>query len=51
MEFLLRRVENKNILIKPNSAEEHSMYFEVEGEISCKAYEEKEINIIDDLLN
>lgn len=39
----------RNVLIKPNSIEEHSIYVEIEVEISCMAYEEKEIRVIQDL--
>ena len=39
----------KNIIIKPNTIEEHSVYIEIEVEISCIAYEEKEMNIIQDM--
>lgn len=39
----------KNIIIKPNSTEEHSVYVEIEVEISCMVYEEKEICIIQDM--
>ena len=39
----------KNILIKPNSIEEHSVYIELEVEISCMTYEEKEIQVIQDM--
>ena len=39
----------RNVLIKPNSIEEHSVYFEIEVEISCMAYEEKEIRTIQDM--
>ena len=39
----------KNIIVKPNAIEEHSIYIEVEVEISCITYEEKEINTIDDM--
>lgn len=39
----------KNILVKPNSIEEHSVYIEIEVEISCMVYEEKEIQIIEDM--
>ena len=35
----------KNMIIKPNSIEEHSVYVEMEVEISCRVYEEKEIKI------
>ena len=41
--------EIKNVLLKPNSTEEHSIYIEVELEISCNVYEKKELNIIQDL--
>ena len=41
--------EIKNVLIKPNSTEEHSIYIEVELEISCNVYEKKELTIIQDL--
>ena len=39
----------KNLLIKPNGVDEHSIYVEAEVEISCMAYEEKEIRIIQDM--
>lgn len=39
----------KNILIKPNSVEEHGIFVEVQIELSCAVYETKEINIIQDL--
>lgn len=39
----------RNILIKPNSIEEHSVYIELEVEISCMVYEEKEIQVIQDM--
>lgn len=41
--------EIKNILVKPNNIEEHSIYIEVELEISSYVFERKEINIIQDL--
>lgn len=41
--------EIKNVLIKPNSIEEHSIYVEVELEIYCNVFEKKELNIIQDL--
>ena len=40
--------EIKNMVIKPNSVEEHSIYIELEIEVSCFAYEEKNINILQD---
>ena len=41
--------EIKNILVKPNNVEEHSVYIEIELEINCNVYETKEVNIIQDL--
>ena len=39
----------KNIIVKPNSIEEHSVYVEIEVELFCMVYEEKEITIMQDL--
>lgn len=39
----------RNIIIKPNTIEEHSIYIEMEVEISCNTYEEREIRIIQDM--
>lgn len=41
--------EIKNIIIKPNSGNENSIYIEIEVQISCMAYEQKQINLISDL--
>ena len=41
--------EIRNMIIKPNSVEEHSIYIELEVEVSCMAYEEKELNLLEDL--
>jgi len=38
-----------NLIIKPNSTGEHSIYVEAEIEVICSAYETKEINVIEDL--
>lgn len=43
------RYQMKNIVVKPNSQEEHSVYVEVEVELSCRVYQNKEINVIQDL--
>jgi LysM repeat protein len=43
------KFEIKNILLKPNSVEEHSIYVEAEIEIMCNVYETKNIDIIQDL--
>ncbi len=41
--------EIKNIIIKPNSQDEHSIYIEIEIEAVCYVYEEKPINLIQDM--
>ena len=41
--------EIRNMIIKPNQAEEHSVYVEIEVGVSCIVYEEKQINIIQDI--
>ena len=41
--------EIRNIVIKPNSVEEHSIYVEIEVGVSAACYEEKEISLIQDL--
>lgn len=39
----------RNVIVKPNAIEEHSVYIEIEVEIACMAYEEKEIRTIQDM--
>lgn len=41
--------EIKNIIIKPNSAEEHSIYVEIEVSVMAFVYENKQIQLIQDL--
>ncbi len=41
--------EIRNMVIKPNSTEEHSIYVEIEVGVNATAYENKEINVIEDL--
>ncbi len=41
--------EIKNLIIKPNNVDEHSVYVELETEINCQAYETKQISIVKDL--
>lgn len=41
--------EIKNMVIKPNNVEDHSIYIELEIEILCMAYETKTINLMQDL--
>ncbi len=39
----------KNVIVKPNSVEEHSVYIEIEVELYCRVYENKDIKLIQDL--
>ena len=41
--------EIKNMQVRPNPAEEHSIYVEIELEAMCMVFERKEINIMQDL--
>ncbi len=41
--------EIRNMIIKPNNTDEHSIYVELEVEVSCMAYEEKVLNLVEDL--
>lgn len=41
--------ELKNIIIKPNNVEEHSVHVEAEIEVFCFVYKKQEINMIQDL--
>lgn len=41
--------ELKNMLVKPNSPEEHSIYIELEIEESCMAFEKRKVSLIQDL--
>lgn len=39
----------KNIIIKPNSGENSSIYIEIQVEINCTAYESRTISLIEDM--
>lgn len=43
------RYDLRNLLIKPNNVEEHSIYIEAEVGMECKVYENKRVNLIQDL--
>ncbi len=43
------KYEIKNLIVKPNNVEEHSVYIEVEIEVYCEAYENRELKMIQDL--
>lgn len=39
----------KNMLVKPNPVEEHSVYIEIEVELYARVYESKNVNLIEDM--
>lgn len=39
----------KNVIVKSDANDDHSIYVEIEIEITCLAYEYKEINLIEDM--
>ena len=41
--------EIKNIIIKPNSTEQHSIYIEIEVEIGCRVYGTNKFELIQDM--
>lgn len=43
------KYEIKNLIIKPNNIEEHSIYVEAELEIFCSVYQNQEVRFIQDL--
>ena len=43
------RYSLKNVVLKPNNNETHGIYIEAQIELTCSAYEKREINIIQDL--
>lgn len=43
------KYEIKNLIIKPNNMEEHSIYVEAELEIFCRVYQNQEVRFIQDL--
>lgn len=43
------RYRLKNVVIKPNSPEDHSINVEIELEIFCRVFEERKVNIIQDM--
>lgn len=45
----LSKIKLKNLTLKPNYSDEHSIYIEAELDLSCFAYETKQIDIIEDL--
>lgn len=44
----ISKIKLKNLEIRPNNIEEHSIYVEADLELFCKSYENKEINVIED---
>lgn len=43
------KYEIKNIIIKPNNVEEHSIYVEAEIEVYCEAYENRTLQMMQDI--
>ena len=43
------KYEIKNLIVKPNNVDEHSIYVEAEIEVFCEAYENRELKMIQDL--
>ena len=43
------KYEMKNVIVKPNNMEEHSIYVEAEIEVYCEAYENRELQMMQDL--
>ena len=43
------KYEIKNLIVKPNNVEDHSIYVEAEIEVYCEAYENKKLQMIQDL--
>lgn len=39
----------KNLVVKPNNVDEHSIYVEAEIEILCQAFEKRELSVIQDM--
>lgn len=39
----------KNLIVKPNSGENNSIYIEVQTEINCMAYDTRQVDLIEDL--
>lgn len=44
----IARIRLKNLEIRPNNIEEHSIYVEADLELFCRAFENKEMNVIED---
>ena len=44
----IAKIRLKNLEIRPNNIEEHSIYVEADLELFCRAYENKQINVIED---
>lgn len=44
----IAKIRLKNLEIRPNNIEEHSIYVEADLELFCRAFESKQINVIED---
>ena len=45
----ISQIKLKNMVLRQNTEEENSIYIEADLDLSCKTYENKEINVIEDL--
>lgn len=45
----IAKVRLKNLELKPNDIEEHSILVEAELDLLCRAYEDKQLNVIEDM--
>ena len=45
----IAKIRLKNLELKPNNNEEHSIYIEAELDLFCKVFESKQINVIEDM--
>lgn len=45
----MAKAKLKNLIVKINTSEEHSLYIEADIELFCRTYERKEINMIEDI--
>lgn len=45
----IAKIKLKNLELRPNNIEEHSIYVEADLDLFCKAFENKEMNVIEDI--
>lgn len=45
----ISKIKLRNLELKPNNIEEHSIYIEADLDLFCRAFENKQINVIEDV--